>query len=249
MAQNIERKIRYNQHINIAINLIMVAVVAYYTYCARGQLEEARKSNELNQKVAYANFSSTQKSLDMTQESLRTTKESLDRMNENVKILKNTQNAKIVLDHIQVDKINFDKNVPVDAFVMIRNIGTVPATFGDNCYACASIAAKVPSKLECQNLAKQVDNKGHQNTLGPAVQGYGLRVRVPENISDSTKKQLKDGSLHLFVVGSIPYSDYLSKKTFSFCYKWAYTDESLRSMVPTIPMSFEANWTTCNDGK
>ncbi len=246
MTNNKEKKLRYNQHITIAINVVMVIVVGYYTYCARAQLEEARISNQLNQKVALSNFSSTQKSLNMTQETLKATKESLDRMNENVRILKNTQNAKIVLDYVNVKNIDFENNVPTETFVVIRNIGTVPATFGDKSYACAVIAEKPPTVAECMKLFKGVDNSGNQSTLGPGVQGYGLRTKISEKISKHQKEQLKAGTLHLYVKGDIPYSDFLSKRNFQFCYQWKYTDESLRSHVPTIPMSFEADWVTCD---
>lgn len=59
-----EQKIKYIQHITIAINILMVIIVGIYTFLANGQLKATRASNELNAKA-------TQKSLELTRESLK----------------------------------------------------------------------------------------------------------------------------------------------------------------------------------
>lgn len=96
-ANKDEIKIRHYQHINIGLNILMFLVVFAYTLVAKCQLDEARKSNDLNRLVAYSNFSSTKKSLQLTQDSLQATKDTLKKVSENVNILKTTQRANLVL--------------------------------------------------------------------------------------------------------------------------------------------------------
>jgi len=237
-----ERKIKYFE---VFINFLMLLVVGYYTFCAHRQVEEAKKSNDLNQKVAYANFSSTKKSLEMTQDSLKATKDSLAKLTENVTILKNTQKSIIVSHYMKIEKIDFKHNIPTHFFINLTNVGTVSATINPGSYVCASIAKLEPADLDCQRLSKLAKSTDYDFSLGPKDEKYGVKTQLVDEISDETKTKMKEGKLRLYVKGQIPYSDYLASRRFSFCYKWKYTDESLRSEVPTIPMSFEGEWETC----
>lgn len=235
-------KIRF---LEITINVLMLLIVGYYTFCAHRQVEEATKSNELNQKIAYANFSSTKKSLDLTQESLKTTKDSLSKLTENVSILKNSQKSNIVSHYLKIEKIDFHHNVPTHFFMNLTNVGSVPAKLSKDGYICASISKQQPTEVECQSLAKLTNSTDYDFSLGPKDDQYGVKTQLKSEINSDTKSQLKSGHLHLYVKGKIFYSDYLASREFLFCQKWKYSDESLRSEVNTIPMSFEGEWETC----
>ena len=241
-ATSTDYKTRY---IEITINVLMLIVVGYYTFCAHRQVEEAKRSNELNEKVAFANFSSTKKSLELTQDSLKATKDSLAKLTENISILKKTQNSNIVSHYLKIEEIDFEHNVPTHFFINLTNVGSVPAKITKKAYACASISKHQPSELECQKLAKDTNSTDFDFSLGPKDDQYGIKTYLTTAINDITKEKLKKGELHLYVTGKIAYIDYLGSKDFLFCQKWKYTEKSLRSGVPTIPMTFEGEWETC----
>lgn len=250
-----EIKIKYNQHITIIINLIMVAVVAYYTMCAKGQLDEAKKTNELNRIAVFSNLSSTNKSLEMTRETLRATKASLGKLNENVNILRRTQTAKIVTDYFKINNIDPETQIPTDIFVGIRNNGTVSAILDiDETYVCADISTKVPSLSECKELSEHNKEKGYtqkpvkslaSSILGPSVGNIGYVARIGDKVTSETKKHLKDGKLRLYVRGVITYSDYSSKKKTEFCSQWVFTEDMNPGGLPTWPAEYVSRWTTC----
>lgn len=249
-----QKEIKYNQHITIIVNVIMVLVVAYYTMCAKGQLEEAKKTNELNRIAVFSNISSTNKSLEMTQETLRTTKASLTKLNENVNILKNTQAAKVEIDYIKVKDIDNETKIPSNIFVGMRNNGTVSAVLDESTYVCATISTKAPSPSECKNLAKRDKEKEDKqkpvksvasSTLGPSVSDIGYLARIHENMTGETKKHLKEGKLHLYVKGVIAYSDYASKKKTEFCSQWIFTEDMHPGGLATWPAEYVSMWTNC----
>lgn len=249
-----EIRIKYNQHITILVNVIMVVVVAYYTMCAKGQLEEAKKTNELNRIAVFSNISSTNKSLEMTQETLRTTKASLTKLNENVSILKNTQAAKVEIDYIKIKNIDNETKIPSNIFVGMRNNGTVSAVLDESTFVCAAISTKVPSISECKKLAK-MDKEKEDNqksvksvassTLGPSVSDIGYLARIHDNMTGETKKYLKEGKLHLYVKGVIAYSDYASKKKTEFCSQWMFTEDMYPGGLLTWPAEYVSRWTSC----
>lgn len=210
--------------VGTVVNVVMVIIVACYTYYAKGQLEEAKKSNELNKQIAYANFSSTAKSLEMTRDSLLTTKEMLAKTRENVGILKGTQKAKLSVSVSGSNDLHIEKKtkdgtlstgISRSVEVGLHNIGTVAATNVNMQYGCAVYSYLPPTLEQC----KQSKNFFNTNfTIGPTL-GDGFSFKVNGQVTEQTYDLYESKKVYLYVAGKITYMDPLSLESLPFCVK------------------------------
>lgn len=195
----------------------------------------------------------------LLEQSVKTSRNQLAALDANVSILKRTQSAKIAIDYLKIDNIDFETHIPTEIFVGIRNNGAVSAILDESTYVCAAIATKPPSSSECQRLA-EVDNENKtdkrkpikslaSSALGPSVGDIGYVARINDKVTGETKKDLKEGKLHLFVKGVIAYSDYAAKKNTELCSQWVFTEDMNPGGLPTWPREYVSKWKACENIK
>lgn len=210
--------------VGTVVNIVMVIIVACYTYYAKGQLEEAKKSNELNKQIAYANFSSTKKSLEMTRDSLQATKEMLAKTRENVGILKGTQKAKLTVsvggtNDLRIERKTKDgmlsTGISRDVEVGLHNIGTVAATNVNMQYGCA-VYSKSPPTLEQCIQSKNIFNSNF--IIGPTLTS-GFSFKISGEVTEHTYDLFEAKNVYLYIAGKITYMDPLSQESLPFCSK------------------------------
>lgn len=220
--------------VGTVVNIVMVSIVACYTYYAKGQLEEAKKSNDLNRQVAYSNFSSTKNSLEMTRDSLNATKEMLNKVRENVGILKGTQKAKLLVYASGSNELHIEKRtkdgllstgISRDAEVSLHNIGTIAATNVNMQYGCAVYSNAAPTLEQC----KQTRNTFNNNyTIGPTLSAQAFSFKIKGDVTEHTYDQYESKKVQLYIAGKITYMNPLSQETLPFCIKlthWGQPEE------------------------
>lgn len=189
----------------------------------------------------------------LLEQSVKTSRNQLAVLDANVKILKSTQSAKVAIDYIKIDDIDFDTKIPTEIFVGIRNNGTVSAALEESTHVCAAIASKPPTLSECQRLSEIDKEHSYKrkpikslasNSLGSSVGDIGYIARVNYKVTDKTKTDLKEGKLHLYVKGVIAYSDYATRKKTELCSQWIYTEDMYPGGPVTYPPEYISRWTS-----
>ena len=216
--------------VGTVVNMVMVVIVACYTYYAKGQLEEAKKGNELNKQIAYANFSSTAKSLEMTRDSLQATKEMLAKTRENVGILKGTQKAKLTVyvsgsNDLHIERKTKDgilsTGISRDVEIGLHNIGTVAATNVNMEYGCAVYSDSPPTLEQCKH-AKNLFKSNF--TIGPTLTA-DFSFKVNGQVTEHTYDLYESKKVYLYVAGKITYMDPLSQESLPFCAKLTHWEQ------------------------